>query len=59
MEDLKMTLEEMISKLDGAAGRLLVGAAHDLVIRQAMEMITDVSIALGEVEEIKFYTDEE
>lgn len=55
MGEIKLTLEDMISKLDEAAGRLIVSSMRDSVIRKAMEMITDVSIALGEVEEIKFY----
>ena len=44
-----MTIDEMISQLDGAAGRLLVASMKDPVVRKAMEMITKVSIALGEV----------
>lgn len=52
MED---KLEDLISKLDGAAGRLLVASMRDPVIKEAMEMITEVSIVLGDVEEIKFY----
>ena len=47
--DLTMTIGEMISKLDGATGRLLVAALHDTVIREAMEMVTEVSLALGEM----------
>lgn len=49
----KMTIEEMISKLDGACGRLLVVAMKSKEVREAMEMVTAVSIALGEIEEIR------
>jgi hypothetical protein len=52
MGELKMTLEEMISTLDGAAGRLIVAAMRDPVIREAHEMIMKVSLALGEVDEL-------
>lgn len=44
-----MNIDEMISKLDGACGRLLVAAMKDTVVREAMEMVTEVSIALGEM----------
>jgi len=54
-----MILEEMISKLDGAAGRLLVMAMKDKTICEAMKMITEVSLALGDVEEIKFFNDDD
>lgn len=56
-----MTIEEMISTLDGAAGRLLVSAMRDPVVREAMEMITSVSIALGDVDAIEYvdYGDDE
>ena len=46
-----MSIDEMISKLDGACGRLLVAAMKDPVVREAMEMVTAVSIALGEMGE--------
>lgn len=49
-----MNLEDIISKLDGAAGRLLVASMTDATVREAMEMITEVSITLGEVEEIMY-----
>jgi hypothetical protein len=49
LDDLTMTINEMISALDGAAGRLLVASMKDPVVRKAMEMITEVSIALGEM----------
>ena len=51
LDDLTMTIDEMISQLDGAAGRLLVASMRDPVVREAMEMITAVSIALGEMGE--------
>lgn len=55
MKEINMSVDEMISNLDGAAGRLLVPLMKDETIREAMEMITKVSLALGEVAEIKFY----
>lgn len=47
--NLEMSIDEMISKLDGACGRLLVAAMKDPVVREAMEMVTEVSLALGEM----------
>ena len=44
-----MSIDEMISKLDGACGRMLTVAIQNPVIREAMEMVTEVSIALGEM----------
>ena len=44
-----MNIGEMISKLDGACGRLLVSAMKDPVVKEAMEMVTEVSIELGEM----------
>lgn len=55
MDEIKMSLEEMISALDTAAGMLIVTAMRDKTVKKAMETITQVSIALGEIEEIKFY----
>jgi hypothetical protein len=49
LDDLTMTIDEMISQLDGACGRLLVASMRDSVVREAMEMVTAVSIALGEM----------
>lgn len=49
MNDRTMTIDRIISKLDGAAGRLIVSAMHDPVVKEAMEMVTAVSIALGEM----------
>lgn len=45
--NLEMSIDEMISKLDGACGRLLVASMKDPVVREAMEMVTEVSLALG------------
>lgn len=52
---MKLSLEAMISALDTAAGMLIVTAMCDKTVRKAMETITNVSIALGEIEEIKYY----
>lgn len=49
MDDLRMSVEEMISNLDGAAGRLIVPALHDPVVAEAKKMIIAVSLALGEM----------
>jgi hypothetical protein len=49
MEIKEMTIDEMISQLDGACGRLIVAAMRDPVIKEAMEMVTEVSVALGEM----------
>jgi hypothetical protein len=51
INDLTMTIDEMISQLDGACGRLLVASRKDPVVREAMEMVTEVSVALGEMGE--------
>ena len=48
MDELKMSFDEMISSLDGASGRLTVEALKNPIIREAKEMIMNVSIALGE-----------
>lgn len=44
----KMSFEDMISALDGACGRLIVASMSNREIREAMEMITNVSLSLGE-----------
>lgn len=54
MDDMRMTLDEMISMLDGACGRLIVAAMNDPTIRDAKEMVTKVSLALGEVDAMTF-----
>lgn len=51
MEEMKMNFEDMISALDGAAGRLIVASMSNREVRDAMEMITKVSISLGEYAE--------
>lgn len=48
MDEIKLTFEEMISRLDTACGMLLVAAKSDATVREAMETITTVSISLGE-----------
>jgi len=58
MKDTELTMshEEMVSMLDEAAGRLLVismGGRYPEAY-EAMKMITRVSLALGEVEEMTF-----
>ena len=58
MEIKNMTIDEMISQLDGACGRLLVASMRDNIVREAMEMITEVSIALGEMAWVKENTNE-
>ena len=47
--DGHMTIDEMISQLDGACGRLIVEAMRNPIVKEAMEMVTEVSIALGEM----------
>ena len=44
----KMSVEDMISTLDGVCGRLLVASMRNPEIREAMEMVTKVSLSLGE-----------
>lgn len=44
----KMSFEEMISMLDGACGRLIVASMANREVREAKEMITKVSLSLGE-----------
>ena len=46
-----MSFDEMITKLDEACGRMLTVAMQNPVIREAMEMVTEVSIALIELAE--------
>ena len=48
MEEIKLSFEEMISRLDTACGMLIVAAMSDRTVREAMEMITTVSLSLGE-----------
>ena len=44
----KMSFEDMISALDAACGRLLFASMRNPEIREAMEMVTKVSLSLGE-----------
>ena len=46
--EIKMSFEDMISALDGACGRLIVESMKNPIIREAMEMVTSVSLSLGE-----------
>ena len=48
MDELKLSFEEMISRLDTACGMLLVAAMSDATVREAMEKVTTVSVSLGE-----------
>ena len=48
MDELKLSFEEMISRLDTACGMLIVAAMSDRTVREAMEMVTTVSLSLGE-----------
>lgn len=54
MDEIKMSQEEMISALDKAAGMLLVASMKDATVRQAMELITNVSLSLGEIKTIEW-----
>lgn len=44
-------INALISKLDEATGRLIIGAATDTNVRTAMEITAEVSIKLGEISE--------
>jgi len=48
MDELKLSFDEMISRLDTACGMLLVAAMRDHTAREAMELVTSVSVSLGE-----------
>ena len=48
MDEFKLTFEEMISRLDTACGMLLVAATGNPTVREAMELVTSVSLSLGE-----------
>lgn len=48
-EDINEKFDGFIHKLDGACGRLLVASMKDATVRQAMEMVTEVSLGLGEL----------
>lgn len=49
--NLEMSIDEMISQLDTAAGMLIVASMKDATVRQAMEKVTNVSLTLGELGE--------
>jgi hypothetical protein len=48
MDEIKLSFEEMISRLDTACGMLIVAAMSDRTVRDAMEVVTSVSLSLGE-----------
>ena len=48
MDEIKLSFEEMISRFDTACGMLIVAAMSDRTVREAMEMVTVVSLSLGE-----------
>lgn len=48
MDEIKMSFAEMISRLDTACGMLIVAAMSDRTVRDAMEVVTSVSLSLGE-----------
>lgn len=48
MDGIKLSFEEMVSRLDTACGMLIVAAMSDRTVRDAMEMVTSVSLSLGE-----------
>ena len=49
MKVADVTMEEIISKIDGATGRLIVASRQDPVVKEAMEMVMAASLALGEL----------
>lgn len=57
--DFKLTLEEMISKLDTACGMLLVASMKNKEVFEAKELIMAVSLALGEVEDLRYFNYED
>lgn len=48
MDEIKLSFKEMISRLDTACGMLIVAAMSDRTVRDAMEIVTSVSLSLGE-----------
>lgn len=48
MDEIKLSFEEMVSRLDTACGMLIVAAMSDRTVRDAMEVVTSVSLSLGE-----------
>lgn len=49
MDGLIERLDDLIHKLDGAAGRLIVAATTDGVVKEAKELVTSVSFELGQI----------
>lgn len=47
-----MNIEEMIRELDTACGMLIVAAMKDSLVKEAMEKVSKVSVALGEIDEM-------
>lgn len=45
----KEKIGEYISKLDEATGRLIVAAMKDKTVKDAMEIIMNVSVGLGDL----------
>lgn len=46
---MKPEIDNLISKLDTATGMLIVAAMKDKTVREAMELVSNVSIELGEI----------
>lgn len=44
-----MKIDKMMSKLDTACGMLLVASIANKEVRKAIEIVTEVSIALGDI----------
>ena len=51
MAEMKLSekVQEPVEKLDGVTGRLVVMAMRDAVVKEAMETVVSVSIALGDI----------
>lgn len=47
----RMKIDKMISELDTACGMLIVASIRDITVKQAMDKVIKVSIALGELGE--------
>ena len=48
MNEYKMSFEDMISALDTAVGMLLIPSMKDPLIKDVVDMISNVSVSLGE-----------
>ena len=48
MDEMKLSFDEMISRLDTACGMLLVPSMASETVREAMKIATSVSLSLGE-----------